>query len=238
MKKCVVISGSKSGLASQLITELPDTYFILIDIANMSARASERAFRISCDITDGPALEKKIRSCIYNHQLTVCGIVNAAAMPDYHAFSMTSYEDMSRIVSTKAVGYANVIRACFPYLTRDASIVNVSSVAAYSTRTDSGVMYAAANAAIIGMTKALSVAEDFRRLARVNAVCPGGFLTDEYRTHNPEWRERLGSGQVLRVEEVTSVIRYLLSPESSGINGAEIKVETGVGNVRANSSAW
>lgn len=238
--KTILITGASGGLATDLIERLKtDNLLILISRAeNKKIKMNSNCKYIQADITDGEFLERKISEILDKTQNGLDGIVNTAAIPDRKTFSETPYESIREVVDSKIVGFANTVKASLKYLNVQSSIVNLSSVHAYSTAPDSRTLYCAANAGVIGLTKALSVSKDLRHKTRVNVICPGGFITDEYKESYPDWEDKLKKGQILPIKDVSNVVIFLLSEESAGINGAEIKVEVGVGNIRSNSSIW
>ncbi|ODU07420.1 MAG: hypothetical protein ABS81_01300 [Pseudonocardia sp. SCN 72-86] len=97
---------------------------------------------------------------------------------------------------------------------------------------------AASNAALRTLAKSLS-----RRWAAdgvtVNAVCPGPVESERLRglarTFGGTGEERITLGQthplgrLVTPHEVAAVVRFLLDPVSSGVNGAEIVVDGGFG---------
>lgn len=117
------------------------------------------------------------------------------------------------------------------------SIVNVSSHQAQ--RPVRGALpYASAKAAIEGLTRALAVDYGPRGI-RVNAVALGSIETERYRaflasqsadsaSHIEKEMGRLHPlGRVGRAAEVAATIAFLLSDESSFINGAVLPVDGG-----------
>ncbi len=108
-------------------------------------------------------------------------------------------------------------------------IVHVSSIVA-SRGTSHGAAYAAAKAALLGLTKAqaLELAPD----VRVNAVCPGYIDTDMIGDDTAERR----AGRTLEVplrrigtpKDVSNVVAWLASPESSYVTGQAIHVNGGL----------
>jgi enoyl-[acyl-carrier-protein] reductase (NADH) len=53
--------------------------------------------------------------------------------------------------------------------------------------------------------------------------------------HSSDWKIRIKNGQCLSTTDVSKVIKFLLSNESIGINGAEIIVDGGISALRARS---
>jgi 3-oxoacyl-[acyl-carrier protein] reductase len=103
-------------------------------------------------------------------------------------------------------------------------IVNVSSLAGLVKKKDM-IHYATAKAAVIAFTR--HCAEAFApRNVRVNCVAPGLTDTELSRSANPGLIDQLIAvtpmGRIAQPAEMASVVRFLLSEESSFVNGQTI----------------
>lgn len=89
--------------------------------------------------------------------------------------------------------------------------------------------YSAAKGGLVGLTRAL--ARRFRDKATVNALAPGIIDTampaEIIRTRGEVLRAEIPLGRFGRPEEVATVIRFLLSEDSSYITGQTINVDGG-----------
>jgi NAD(P)-dependent dehydrogenase (short-subunit alcohol dehydrogenase family) len=109
------------------------------------------------------------------------------------------------------------------------AIVNISSINGVSANA-STIAYGATKAALNNFTRgcALAFAKDG---IRVNAVAPGLVLTEQARTVTAEQHaEMVGTiplGRGAAPEEIASVVRFLLSDESSYITGETLVVAGG-----------
>ena len=110
------------------------------------------------------------------------------------------------------------------------AVVNVASIAG-KVGEEGLAIYCASKAALIGLTQALAI--EFGGKVRFNAVCPGQIDTRMMSRINAdrEARRRLErsipAGRFGSAEEVAEAIRWLLSPQSSYVNGAVISVDGG-----------
>ncbi|MGV9946818.1 SDR family NAD(P)-dependent oxidoreductase [Rhodococcus aetherivorans] len=109
------------------------------------------------------------------------------------------------------------------------AIVNISSISGVSAN-PSTIAYGATKAALNNFTRgcALAFAKDG---IRVNAVAPGLVLTEQSETVTAEQRagmvETIPLGRGAAPEEIASVVRFLLSDESSYITGETLVVAGG-----------
>lgn len=91
--------------------------------------------------------------------------------------------------------------------------------------------YCVCKAAEIHLAKCLAV--DLAPKVRVNTVIFGGVLSDraEAQQDEPGFREAYGkitlNGHMVLTDEVAGAIKFLVSEESKGMTGAEIKVDGG-----------
>jgi len=110
------------------------------------------------------------------------------------------------------------------------AIVTVSSALGLSAQ-EGRANYIASKWGVIGITKTLAI-EWAARNVRVNCVAPGPVATALFQKLPEEFRERVvysrtPLGRAAEVEEVAQAIAFLLSRESSFINGSVLTVDGG-----------
>lgn len=235
-KKTILISGGMGYLAQNLVKLMDDGnhFFILLDVLSPDkVMGSKNTAYIFVDISDGVTLEMELEKFLEERKIKIDGIVNTPAWNNFKSLQETSFADITKIINTKLIGYTNTIKSALAHLNEKASIVNICSVQAHATR-DFGAMYSAANGGVLSLTKALAV--ELRKMRiRLNSVSPGGFDSDIYKNTHPDWQLRFENGQCLSTNDVSKVIKFLLSDESIGINGTEIIVDGGISALRARS---
>jgi NAD(P)-dependent dehydrogenase (short-subunit alcohol dehydrogenase family) len=118
---------------------------------------------------------------------------------------------------------------------RSGSVVNVTSIAGpwVSIPGIGGRHYETAKAALTGLTRALA-ADWAARGVRVNAIAPGGFLTDANRRwfgEKPEFQtafeSRIPMARLGEPDELAATAVYLASAASSYVTGATLVVDGG-----------
>ena len=157
---------------------------------------------------------------------TLGGLVNCAAIV---AINRTEI-DWDKILATNLGGYVNTAEAAIPHLARDTAIVQISSLSASFGGSKMGA-YSAAKGGVESYTRVLAV-ELANRTIRVNAIAPGWIATETNRPDpgSPAYINYTGRCPLARAgeaEEVASIAAFLLSTESSYINGQVITVDGG-----------
>ncbi len=147
------------------------------------------------------------------------GIINFGPLTDY------SVDDWKKIIDVNLTGQFLGIKAATPALVASApsSIINVSSTAGFQ-----GISalhgYTASKFGVRGLTKSVAL-ELARQNVRANSVHPGTVSTPmnaglDVADFNP--MRRMG-----RVEEVSKLLIYLASDESSFTTGTEFLIDGG-----------
>lgn len=179
------------------------------------------------EVNDGVAkVEKELGPIDILVNNAAFGIVRAATI------AKMSKEDWDKDVSINLTGAFNTIKAVMPgMIEREwGRIVNVSSV----TGTMGGAgqcSYAATKAGLIGLTKAIAL-EGARKNVTCNAVVLGVFDGGSFFEVAEPFRERIIKRVAMRragdPEELSNVIAFLASDESSYVTGEALVVGGGI----------
>lgn len=105
-------------------------------------------------------------------------------------------------------------------------VPNFSNYAALSRRNSE--IYGASKAALEQLTRYYAVSLGTSGI-RVNAVAPGGIYDPEIHSDDfvKMYSRDTALGRMTRVEEVINAIKFLLGPDSSGITGQVLRVDSG-----------
>ncbi len=143
--------------------------------------------------------------------------------------NVSSMVRMSRAFLPKMLKRAEETGSC--------SIVNMSSMASSIKGFTNRTIYGATKAAVLGLTKA--IAADFvEQGIRCNAVCPGTVDTPSLRGRiesaadpvqaEKDFIARQPMGRLATVDDMSPLIVYLMSDESSYVTGQGLLVDGGV----------
>ncbi|OGO16959.1 MAG: hypothetical protein A2Z15_09385 [Chloroflexi bacterium RBG_16_50_11] len=153
------------------------------------------------------------------------GIVRAVTVPNMKK------EDWDRDLAVNLTGPFYTIKCCLPGMLERGwgRIINISSIA--GTMGGAGqCSYAATKAGIIGLTKTVAL-EGARKGVTCNAVVLGVFDGGAFYDVAPEFRERIIKRMAMRrpgnPQELSNVVVFLASEESSYITGEAIEVSGG-----------
>ncbi len=162
------------------------------------------------------------------------GLVNNAGINQPRILMDTDVELYQRHVRVNQLGCFLGMKAVAPLMEKSGggSIVNISSVSGLRGSSIGAIAYAATKWAVRGMTKVAAIELAPRRI-RVNSVHPGPINTAMLMgARTPEQhKRRIESVPMKRMgttEEVSRLVLFLLSDESSFMTGAEITVDGGV----------
>ena len=125
-----------------------------------------------------------------------------------------------------------IVEALSKNMNKGSAIVNIASNDA-ATGAFVGFAYSAAKSALISLTKSLSNVLGYRGI-RVNAIAPGWIDTDmgpENETIKNAAEEITPLGRIGSPKEIANTASFLLSEQSSYINGAVIFADGGQSNV-------
>ncbi|MCY0898652.1 MAG: SDR family NAD(P)-dependent oxidoreductase [Firmicutes bacterium] len=190
------------------------------------------------DVTDSGVVNTAVNAVGRVHPV-IDIVVNNAGICPFQDLEHITDEMWYRTINVNLTGMFFVIRAVLPYFKKQqhGAVVNISTV---STRiaTPHQVHYIASKGGVDGLTRALAVAlAPFN--VRVNAVAPGGVLTDinaNVEEQRQAW-ERSGvpvsSGSWSPIprpgtpEEMGEAVRFLVSDEARYITGAILPVDGG-----------
>jgi NAD(P)-dependent dehydrogenase (short-subunit alcohol dehydrogenase family) len=237
MKHSAVVTGGASGIGLAVAERLlDDGWPVAIVDADEDALAraevsfsDENAIFLQADITDEEEVADVFDQTVDRLGL-IGGLVNSAGIARDLSAEETSAELFREILDVNLVGTFICAKAALERMGATLSIVNLSSVS--GLRANRGrAAYGASKAGVKLMSEVFAL-EYGNRGVRVNCVAPGPIQTPMIaRLHSEEarriWLGHVPQGRYGEPEEVAAAIAFLLSPESSYINGHTLAVDGG-----------
>lgn len=242
--RVVVVTGGASGIGADMVRAFAGNRarVAFLDIQDEAGRAlaDELANAVhkprffACDLADIPALQRAILE-IGEQIGPIAVLVNNAANDDRHKVVdvTVDYWDRSQAVNLRHHFFA--AQAVHPQMQAlgHGSIINLSSIGWRGGPAELAV-YAAAKAAVLGLTRSLGRAFGPDNI-RVNAIEPGAVMTDRqrrlwYRSEESVQAmvERQCLKQVLLGEEIARTALFLAADDSRMITRQSLVVDAGL----------
>lgn len=220
----VVLTGRDAAAGAAVASANPGAVFVAGDVANPDD--CRRVVDAALEIGGG----------------RLAGLVNNAGMGRRVSFAAAEVEDWDVLMDVNARSAFLFIRhALAGLIAGRGAVVNVASIAGKMGE-EGLAIYCASKAALIGLTQALAL--EFGADVRFNAICPGQIDTRMMQKvkDQPELRGRLElripAGRFGTPEEVADVVAWLLSPQSSYVNGTVLSVDGGEAAGLMTPRAW
>ena len=250
--KVIIITGGATGIgwgiaascaregAAVVLAQRPADIALAEEKAAALRADGRRAISVGCDITLREEVRAMIATAVAEFgRLDV--LINNAALTGKSAelrpFLEETDEHWRRMIDVNLNGvFICTQEAAFQMIKQGAggSIVSISSVAQYAAQ-ESATPYAAAKAALDGLTKGAAI-ELAPQGIRVNMVAPGDIYTESSADILDQVTETGGSGKFFRFtplgrrgqpQEIGAVVAFLASDQASFVTGATWLVDGG-----------
>lgn len=191
-----------------------------------------KAIAVKMDLADLDEVQQGVKK-VAEALGSVDILVNNAAFGIVRAVTIANMDkkDWDRDLSVNLSGAFNTIKCCMPGMVERGwgRIINISSIA--GTMGGMGqCSYAATKAGLIGLTKTAAL-EGARKGVTCNAIVLGVFDGGSFYEVAPEFRERIIKRMAMRragdPQELSNVLVFLASEESSYVTGETIEVSGG-----------
>ena len=237
--KVAVVSGGSKGLGLGICrTLLDDGYRVATfsrrgtpELDSLRAAHPDALYWEAVDVTDDDALAAFLRRVKERHG-RIGYLVNSAGMAHEGLLTLMKGRDIARMIEVNLAGAISLSQGCVKQMMVGGfgAIVNVSSVV--GVRGFKGVgAYSATKAALDGFTRSLAKEVGSAGI-RVNSVAPGFMETEMTAELTQQQKARIvrqtPAGRLGTVDDVSSVVKFLLSDESRFMTGQTLVVDGGL----------
>ena len=197
----------------------------------LAGKLGERALILPADLAD-PTTGDKLIADAESALGQVDILVNNAGLTRDTIAIRLSDEDWQKVLDVNLTAGFRLARACLRTMMRRrwGRVIGIGSVVGH-TGNPGQANYAAAKAAMVGMSKALA-AEVASRNVTVNVVSPGFITTAMTEVLSDSIKQRLlemiPSKRMGRPEEVAAAVVYLASEEAAYVTGQTLHVNGGM----------
>ena len=225
---CKALAGEGAAVAFNYSRSEADAHRTLEELRGAGARAW--AFRAS--VLDKAALDSMVRALEAEAGAPVDVLVNNAGVGQVVPLALMQEDDWDKMMDVHVKGAFLATQAVLRGMIRlrRGRILNVSSLAGVKML-EAPVHYCTAKAALKGFTEGLAK-EIGRYGVTVNCIAPGileeGVSVNVPPAKREDYLRHCALGRVGTLEEIASVVAFLVSDRSSYMNGATIVVDGGV----------
>jgi 3-oxoacyl-[acyl-carrier protein] reductase len=230
MSHCLTLARAGCHVALTGYSHMDGAEKVAKDIAAMG----RKSLAMKLDVADADAVNETVAR-IENKIGPIDILLNNAATGIVRAVVIAKMNkaDWDRDLSVNLTGPFNTVKRVLPGMIERGwgRIINVSSIA--GTMGGAGqCSYAATKSGLIGFTKSVAL-ESSRKGVTCNAVVLGSIDGGAFHTVAPDFRERIVRAIAMRrpgqMQEVSNVIAFLASEESSYVTGETIEISGGAG---------
>jgi NAD(P)-dependent dehydrogenase (short-subunit alcohol dehydrogenase family) len=189
---------------------------------------------IQADVSKYSDVSRMIQE-VKNTYGRIDGLVNCAGIVEFQNLESLNELNIDQQIKVNLLGTIYVMKEALPLLKASdcASVVNISSLAARVGQTDIS-LYAASKGGVASFTRscAVELAPDIR----VNSVSPGIIDTGiklnnldpiQIQNNRKKLMDRIPLKRMGKTDDVTNLIEFLLSNQSSYITGQDLVVDGG-----------
>ena len=237
--KVILVTGANRGIGLNIIQRLNNDGYTVIgtsrtdDGANIISQEinSNGGRGLKMDVTNQESINSAIKN-IYDEYGALYGLVNNAGITNDNLLMRMTEEQWLSVIETNLTSIYRVTKSIVKDMmkAREGRIVNIGSIVGMMGNAGQS-NYSASKSGLLGFTKSLARELSSRNI-NVNSISPGFIDTDMTKALSDDQIDNLSKniplGRIAESSEVSSVVSFLLSDDSSYITGENINVNGGL----------
>ena len=237
--KVILVTGANRGIGLNIIQRLNIDGYTVIgtsrtdDGANIISQEinSNGGKGLKMDVTNQESINTAIKN-IQDEYGALYGLVNNAGITNDNLLMRMTEEQWLSVIETNLTSIYRVTKSIVKDMmkAREGRIVNIGSIVGMMGNAGQS-NYSATKSGLLGFTKSLARELSSRNI-NVNSISPGFIDTDMTKALSDEQIDNLSKniplGRIAESSEVSSVVSFLLSDDSSYITGENINVNGGL----------
>jgi len=237
--KVILVTGANRGIGLNIIQRLNNDGYTVIgtsrtdDGANIISQEinSNGGKGLKMDVTNQESINSAIKN-IQDEYGSLYGLVNNAGITNDNLLMRMTEEQWLSVIETNLTSIYRVTKSIVKDMmkAREGRIVNIGSIVGMMGNAGQS-NYSASKSGLLGFTKSLARELSSRNI-NVNSISPGFIDTDMTKALSDDQIDNLSKniplGRIAESSEVSSVVSFLLSDDSSYITGENINVNGGL----------
>ena len=209
--KCVLVTGSSSGIGYEITSKLLDLGAKVIGIArnhNRSNLENKNYTTYNCDVSVHEKLEILMKQILKNHPQINCLISNAG-YGNFGPLENFSTLQINNFLSTNLTSHLIITKLLLPHFKRNkmGDIIFIGSESGL-LGAKNGSLYCTAKFGLRGFTESLSK-DVSKKNIRVSIINPGMVRTDFFENLNFEPGDN--EENVISIKDISSTVAYILA---------------------------
>ena len=237
--KVILVTGANRGIGLDIIQRLNNDGYTVIgtsrtdDGANIISQEinSNGGKGLKMDVTNQESINSAIKN-IQDEYGALYGLVNNAGITNDNLLMRMTEEQWLSVIETNLTSIYRVTKSIVKDMmkAREGRIVNIGFIVGMMGNAGQS-NYSASKSGLLGFTKSLARELSSRNI-NVNSISPGFIDTDMTKALSDDQIDSLSKniplGRIAESSEVSSVVSFLLSDDSSYITGENINVNGGL----------
>lgn len=241
MKKVVLITGASSKIGEAISRELIKDYEVILHYNTNENRITtlkeelekeynKKVLTIRCNLSCEEEIDNMLKE-IYSQYQNIDILINNAAITIDTIFEDKTKENFIKTLDVNLVAPFLLSKKIGPKMKENkyGVIINISSTNGIDTPYIESIDYDASKAGLISLSN--NLANYLSPYVRVNTVCPGWINTDINKDLDKDFVakeiDKILLGRFGEPEEVSHLIKFLVSDEAKYINNSIIRIDGG-----------